>query len=133
VILVDTGVWIDWFRDRDTPAVRWLADAIDTHENLCTCGIVLTEILQGVMSPQEAVEVERTLGTLRYLPIGREVFILAAEIYRAARGAGKTVRSTVDCIIAACAIANGASLAQNDRDFLAIQEVSPLKLVPIAP
>jgi predicted nucleic acid-binding protein len=48
VILVDTSVWIDFFAGRDARHVSKLEQLIRANENLALCGIVLTEILQGI-------------------------------------------------------------------------------------
>ena len=131
MILVDTSVWIDFFRGRDTPAATWLQNALAHDEDLCLCGIVLTEILQGLCAPGQVAAVERALQPLLYLPMDREVYVEAAAIYRRARAKGTTIRNTVDCLIAACAIAHGIPLAQNDRDYRTIATVSSLKLTSL--
>ena len=56
---------------------------------------------------------------------------VAASLARQARAAGRPIRSTVACVIAAVAIRSGMPVATVDRDFLAIAEVAPLELVPI--
>jgi len=133
VILVDTSVWVEYLRDRDreSPAADWLDRAILRGETPCVCGVVLTEVLQGVRGQAEHRKVTRTLDHLPYIPTSREVHVLAAQIYRAARARGRTIRNTVDCIIAACAIANGVALAQRDRDFQIIADLSDLRLVDL--
>ncbi len=73
----------------------------------------------------------RTLDRLPYIPTDREAYVLAADIYRAARARGRTIRNTVDCIIAACAIVNDVALAERGRDFHTIAELSDLRLVEL--
>jgi predicted nucleic acid-binding protein len=53
----------------------------------------------------------------------------SAEIYRALRKKGRTIRSPADCLIAACAIQETASLLEDDADFRAIADVAPLELI----
>jgi predicted nucleic acid-binding protein len=127
MILVDTSAWIDYFRDADTPATQRLVAALSADDNICTCGIVLTEILQGVKSDRERNELIEHFDSLIYLPMPRDAYLQAAEFYRAARKAGRTIRSTIDCLIAACAVANQVDLLDADRDFEAIAAVSTLK------
>ncbi len=129
MILVDTSVWIDFFRGTHSAETRWLASALKNDEDLCICGMVLTEILQGIDDRNQYRRVKRSLDALLFLPTTRVAYELAAEIYRAAKRAGKTVRNSVDCIIAACAIVNKASLVQCDRDYRTLAGVSKLKLV----
>ncbi len=131
MILVDTSVWIDYFRGVDSPEARRLASDIAGDEDVCICGMILTEILQGIKSESQYGTVKRSLEALLYLPISRDAYHLAADIYRAARKRGKTIRNTVDCIIAACAITNNVRLLQKDRDYLTIASVSKLKLVSV--
>ena len=130
MMLVDTSVWIDYFRGNETPETDRLVDALSRDEDLCICGLILTEILQGIPSPKQYRQVKRLLKPLIYLPVSREAHILAADIYRAARAEGKTIRNSVDCIIAACAVTHNVPLLQSDRDFLAIEAVSKLRIAP---
>ena len=60
-------------------------------------------------------------------PMGEDVFTEAAQLYRAARRAGLTIRSGVDCLIAACAIRHDIVVLHSDRDFTALAKVSALK------
>lgn len=128
MILVDTSVWIDLTRKRQGPSGRWLVTTNARNEVFCTCGVVVTEILQGIRSQRDYQEVTRELRSLAYLPTTRAAYELAADIYRAARARGKTIRNTTDCIIAACAITNNVPLAQKDKDFVTIADLSDLEL-----
>jgi len=129
VTMVDTSVWVDHFRGTPTPEVAWLEDAIADDADLCVCGTVLTEILQGVRSDAEVATVQQAMDELIYLETSRDDHVNAAAIYRAARKKGKTVRNAVDCVIAACAIAHDVPLLQSDRDFEIIASVSKLRLI----
>ena len=131
MILVDTSVWIDFFRGKAAPEADWLASALSSEENLCTCGIVLTEVLQGVLDDREHTRVMNKMIPLIYLPLSMQGFELAARIYRKARKEGKTVRHSVDCMIAACAIEHRVPLLQRDRDFEVIAGVSSLRIQSI--
>ena len=128
MILVDTSVWVDYFRRGESPEAICLQAVILDDAELSINGLILTEVLQGIGSDRECAEAERELSGLTYLLMTRESHVLAADIYRRARRKGKTVRSPADCMIAACAIAHQATLLQRDRDFAAIAEVSDLKL-----
>ncbi len=128
MILVDTSVWVDYFRGNESAQAGRLVSALEADEDLCICGIILTEILQGITSRKQREKVVRLLDTVIYLPAPREVHELAADIYARVRAGGRIIRNTVDCIIAACAIVHGIPLLQRDRDFQIIAEVSELKL-----
>lgn len=131
MILVDTGVWIDHFRGRASPEAVTLAAAIERDEDLCISGIILTEILQGIASEKEYHSVRSLLGTLIFLSMPKESYELAANIYRRAKENGCTVRNTIDCLIAACAVFHDAALLQNDKDYQVIHRFSKLKLVSV--
>ena len=128
MILVDTSVWIELSRQRDAELAQWLASAVADGRKLCICGVILTEILQGIRSDHQYWATKRSLQSLLYLRTERSAYTLAADIYRAARARGKTIRNTTDCIIAACAITNNVPLAQKDKDFVTIAELSDLGL-----
>jgi predicted nucleic acid-binding protein len=128
----DTSVWIDALRGHRTRAVALLQHALRHGERVAITDIVLTEILQGLADR----EVPRVTERLDALPLLRleslEDFRRSAALYRAARAAGRTVRSTTDCLIASVCIREGVPLLHADRDFDTIAEVSELTLVPVA-
>ena len=117
---VDTSVWIDFFAGRDLPHVVALEQFIHNEEDLALCGIVLTEILQGIASDSTYRRVRLHLKPLIMLPMPETVFIKAAELYRRLRKEGITIRKTNDCIIAATVLEHGCRLLHNDKDFEAI-------------
>ncbi|HZF12811.1 MAG TPA: PIN domain-containing protein [Thermoanaerobaculia bacterium] len=57
---------------------------------------------------------------------GSEVFEEAAQLYRVARRNGLTIRSSVDCLIAACALRHGLTVLHHDRDFPMLARICPL-------
>ena len=129
MVLVDTSVWIHFFKGTQTSQVAILEDLIQSDEDLCISGVILTEVLQGIQSD---IDYRRTLdyfATLIYLPMDQSSFVLAGNLYRGARRMGLTIRSTIDCLIAACAIHHSIPLLKNDRDFQAIARCSRLKLL----
>ena len=104
MILVDTSVWIDFFAGRDLPHVATLERLIQESNDLALCGIVLTEILQGIADDATYRRLRRYLEPLIMLPMHQSVFIQAADIYRSLRKKGVTIRKTNGCIIAATAL-----------------------------
>jgi predicted nucleic acid-binding protein len=127
MILVDTTVWIDLFSGKDSVCTRKLKKAIEEEEDLCTCGLIMTEVLQGIRNDSDFSKTLAILQDLLYLLMCQETFLRAAEIYRSCRKRGLTIRKTNDCIIAAVCIDNTAFLLHNDRDFNAIARHSPLQ------
>lgn len=128
MMLVDTSVWIDFFAARSTAQVAVLESSIDQKEDLCLCGVVLTEVLQGIRDDKQYKQTESVLSNLIYLPMDQSTFLLAANIYRTLRSRGITIRNSVDCMIAAVCIEHKADLLHNDRDFDHIADVSDLQV-----
>ena len=129
MILVDTSVWIDFFAGRDLPHVATLEQFIHDSQDIALCGIILTEILQGIANDTTHRRVRRYLVPLILLPMPEAVFARAADIYRRLRKQGTTLRKTNDCIIAATALQHHCRLLHNDKDFAPIASDYPLKAV----
>jgi predicted nucleic acid-binding protein len=129
MILVDSTVWIDFFRGVDSVFRMKLHELIAQEEDVCLTAIHLTEILQGIKND---LEFERTKRYLLWFPIiplqNLETHIHAAKIFRICRRSGHTVRKTVDCLIAAMAIEQDLILFHNDRDFDRIAACTSLKV-----
>ena len=127
MILVDTSVWIDYFAGTKNNYCTCLKTAIMNSEDLCTCGVIFTEVLQGIRHDKEFDKVLQVIDDLLYLPQQKSTHILAAEIYRFLRKKGKTIRKPIDCIIAAVSIENSAFILHNDKDFVVIAKHFPLQ------
>ena len=128
LILVDTSVWIEFFRGRNTPEALYLSQAIENEEDLCTCGPVVQEVLQGIRADADHAKTKEYLLSLVYLPVGMVRYLDAADIYRSARRKGHNLWKLIECVIAACAIRQSAFLLERDADFDAIARYAPLKL-----
>ena len=117
MILVDSSVWIDFFRGTVTPQV----DALDRllGEELVAIGdLMMTEVLQGFASERDFNKARRMLGALDLVEIGgRDVMIEAARYFRDLRARGITIRKTIDTLIATRCIVSGYRLLYSDRDF----------------
>jgi hypothetical protein len=124
VVLVDTSVWIEVFR---RPARVRLDDVVD-FEEVVTCLPVVQEVLQGFANERAFVLARDAMRALPAVesPLGRDVVEQAVDLYRSARRAGLTVRSGVDCLIAACAIRHSLAVLHCDRDYDTLARISPL-------
>ncbi|MCA9443556.1 MAG: PIN domain nuclease [Candidatus Omnitrophica bacterium] len=129
MVLVDSSAWIEFFGGKDSRPVRSIEGLIDRNESLCICGIVLTEVLQGIRSDSAFRKTRDHFEDLVYLPMSQETFHQAAIIYRSLRKRGITVRKSVDCMIAAVAIEFDIPLLHADRDFEPIQKHCGLRVV----
>jgi len=117
VILVDSSVWVDYFRGTVTPEADRL-DALLGTEPLATGDLVLTEVLQGFRDDREFEQARRLLTSLDVVALGgHEIAIQAARYFRALRERGVTTRKTIDTVIATRCIVDGYSLLYSDREF----------------
>jgi predicted nucleic acid-binding protein len=129
MIVIDTTVWIDFLEARGTPFDLHLEGLIKEKASLALTDLIYCEVLQGIL---EDLTFRRARDLLRSYPVlrvrGLRTFEHAAQIYRACRRKGFTVRNTVDCVIAATCLEAGAELYHNDRDFETIARVRGLRL-----
>lgn len=87
-VLVDSTVWIDFLRGRETTQTLKLEQCLDRRDDLCCCGFVVAEVLQGIRDEREYVATKRQLDGLVYLDDDRSTFELGATIYRELRRKG---------------------------------------------
>ena len=117
MILVDSSVWIDYFRGKRSSEVDRL-HALFGEEALIGGDIILAEVLQGFRSQADFDASLRLFATLLTVDlVGREVAIEAARNFRRLRAKGVTVRKTIDTLIATWCILNDVPLLYSDRDF----------------
>jgi predicted nucleic acid-binding protein len=117
MILVDSSVWVDYFRGIATPQADRL-DALLGEQELLVADVVLTEVLQGFDADRDFNTALGLLAGFEVIAIGgEEIAVEAARNFRALRARGITVRKTIDTLIATRCIRDGLSLLYSDRDF----------------
>jgi predicted nucleic acid-binding protein len=117
VILVDSSVWIDYFRGRSTPQTDFL-DARLGEELIAIGDLILTEVLQGFDRSRDFEAARRLLTTLTIIELcGPQIAVRAAQNFRTLRALGVTPRKTIDTIIATCCIEQNLPLLYSDREF----------------
>ena len=117
MILVDSSVWIDYFRGEATPQAEML-DALLGNEPLVVGDLILAEVLQGFQGERDFNQAKQLLMSFEIIEIaGRDVAIQAARNFRTLRGHGVTVRKTIDTLIATRCINSGLILLHSDKDF----------------
>jgi predicted nucleic acid-binding protein len=126
VVLVDTSVWVEVFRKSPRLNLERLVD----FDDVVTCLPVVQEVLQGFDAEAAFIRAREALTALPIVevPLGRDVFLQAVDLYRAARRQGVTVRSGTDCLIAVCALRNHLEVLHYDRDFDALAGISALRV-----
>ena len=129
MILVDSSVWVDYFRGKATRQTE-LLDSLLGNQLLAIGDLILTEVLQGFDHDREFRRAKVFLTSLEVVDLGGEIVaVQAAKNFRKLRSAGVTVRKTIDCIIATWCIENGNELLHADRDFDAFEAHLGLRVV----
>ena len=117
MILVDSSVWIDYFRGTATPQAEKL-DSLLGSEPIATGDLILTEVLQGFVSDRDFNQAKKLMTSLVIVELtGQSIAIQAAKNFRVLRSFGVTVRKTIDTVIATRCIESGLPLLYSDRDF----------------
>ena len=117
MILVDSSVWIDYFRGAATPEADTL-DALLGTEPLATGDLILTEVLKGFAADADFARARKLLMSLTIVHLGGVgIAVKAAQNFRRLRARGVSVRKTIDTVIAtyALALASGAAYATAAR------------------
>lgn len=117
MILVDSSVWIDYFRGTDTPQTQKL-DELLGHELIAIGDLILAEVLQGFVSDRDFKQASKLLLSLTILDLGgQDIAVQAAKNFRILRTNGITVRKTIDTLIATYCITHDLPLLYSDLDF----------------
>lgn len=129
MIVVDTTVWVDYLRGMPTPQADWL-DANLLRERFGLTDLILCEVLQGMTTERDFDAVRRELLNFDILMMGGiELAITTARNYRRLRAEGRTVRRTIDSLIATFCLLEGHTLLHSDRDYDPFEEVLGLSVV----
>lgn len=128
-ILVDSAIWIDLFAARQTPAVSRFKEFVRQQQRICICGLIITEVLQGVRQDSQLRKLESMFCRMPYLPMSRSTFVRAGKMFRQLRAGGISIRNTIDCLIAAIVLEHKVKLLSVDRDFYFIQAQFALDLI----
>jgi len=129
VVIVDTTVWIDYLRGARSPETDWLDQELD-RQRLALTDIIFCEVLQGLRDDDAAKQVEDLLLRFEMFDTGGvDLAREAARNYRTLRRRGRTVRKTIDCLIATFCIREGHSLLHRDRDFDPFEKLLELSVV----
>ena len=131
-MIVDTSVWIEFFSASESLASGWLADRISANATVIVPEVVMMELLIGGTDESTAAVRRRLLQRFTIEPIApvRDAED-AAAIHRRCRRGGDTIRSLIDCQVAAMALRIGATVAHRDRDYEVIRTHCGLHTQPL--
>ena len=127
MILVDTSIWIEVFRSRNSLDL----ESITPLEEVVTCLPIIQEVLQGFRDERSFRIARDAMFALPIIesPLEASLFEEAVGLYRTARHAGLTIRSSVDCLIAACALRHGLTVFHIGRDYAQLAKISRLSVL----
>lgn len=129
MVLVDSSVWIDYFRGVHTRQTERL-DSLLGAEALAVGDLIVTEVLQGFRDERAFDQARDALEEFTLVEIaGYDIALQAAKNHRALKTRGISVRKTIDTLIATKCIEDGFSLLHSDRDFEPFVEHLGLKSV----
>ncbi len=126
MFLVDTSVWIDYINDKQTEQVNYLDHLLSNPLAVGLTELIYLEILQGAKD-QKSFDLFKAYfagQNFYYFSDSLKSHTAAAQLYYDCRKKGITIRSTIDCLIAQCAIENDLVLLHNDKDFKQIAKVA---------
>lgn len=117
MILVDSSVWIDYFRSADTPQVA-LLDSLFGRTRIAVGDLIAAEVLQGVRDDKQFKLVKKVFDSFTRLDLcGYDLALKASQNYRLLRSRGVTIRKTIDNLIATRCVEDDLTLLHADKDF----------------
>lgn len=128
-VLVDTSAWVDFLNGYDSPEAMAVSELLKGEDDVCTCGVVVAEVFQGLRENKEYQEIASLFSEMTFLESsGIPTYFRTAELYRTLRKQGITVRSTIDCLITVLAADNNCRILARDCDIETIVSSGLIKL-----
>jgi predicted nucleic acid-binding protein len=129
VVIVDTTVWVDYLRGARNSETDYFHREV-ARQRFGLTDLILCEVLQGIDNDEAFGRVLRELWKFQIFETGgEELAIASAKNFRVLRRRGRTVRKTIDSLIATFCITQGHSLLHRDRDFDHFEEGLGLAVV----
>jgi predicted nucleic acid-binding protein len=134
VYIVDSSAWIEYFRRTGSHADAEVTRMVELESP--TAGVtepVIMELLAGARDTGNFRRIERLTRAMPLVQVDPACdFTEAGALYKALRDEGITIRSRVDCLIAAIAWRRNATVVHADRDFDAIASRYPVRVMSLA-
>ena len=131
MIVVDSSVWIAYFKNQPRQFAELFTEIIDSGDDIVIIPIILSEILSGFKSDLDFNKALKVMELIPIIPVSNKDHIEAAKLFRHLRKNGLTIRGVVDCLIAHMCINTQSMLLTVDKDFTQIAKHSSLKLVEV--
>jgi len=126
-ILIDTSVWIEYFRNQSPVFVAFVAELVKTRE-ICVPRIILAELMQGAKSEKELTVIAEFMDAFIIIDQTEQTWINAGRLSHELRRKGKNINLT-DCYIAVIAQENNCAILTLDRHFKDIRQYAGIKLI----
>jgi len=126
MVLVDTSVWIAFFREGSSPPARKLDMLLEEGE-ACICGLIEAELLPGLQRKDRA-RLRTLMAGLPCLETATDIWTAVAYIQERSLAQGLGPFSIPDLIVAAVALRHKVPLFSLDKHFLSIARVTGLQL-----
>ena len=128
MILVDSSIWVDHFRNAESEAATALQQAMLANEDIAIIPLILTEVLMGFRDERSFRSARSVMGKVPQLPVSLNTYVHAAILFRSLQKRGITIRGAIDCIIAQTCLETSSELMTLDKDFLSIAKFTALKV-----
>lgn len=133
MILVDSCVWIDYLKGRESAGTLFVDRLIARADaELCVSGIIAFEVLRGVSEPGERKLVTRIFERLERRDYRHDSLAETLRYDLNCRRHGVTLSKLGDWLIVQTALDHDLELLTSDKDFRRIAPYVPVRLVPIA-
>lgn len=131
MILVDTSAWVEFDRATGSTVDVRLTELISTDGPIAVTEPVMMEILAGARTDARERDLRRLLQRFHLHTVDPAPdFEAAARIYRQCRQNGVTPRGLLDCLIAAVAWRNNATLLARDIDLHRVASIVGIGMDP---
>ena len=128
-IVVDTSVWIEFFRKHE-PYYSIVTRLIDDAQVGC-CGILLAELMQGAKSDKELAVLDDFPRVFPFIAETPLLWAAAGKLAFQLRRKGVTIGLS-DCYIAVAAASFRAQVATLDSHFDVLGKPAKITLYPLA-
>ena len=133
-MLIETSAWLDYLYYNRSPKVdSFLDQYLAGKQPVDTTPIIYQEVLQGIRKDKDFRQIRQNFASYRFFQFSnqQEAAEKAATIYRDCRKKGLTIRKAHDCMIALVCLEFDLELLHLDRDFDAIAQVYPLRIISL--
>ncbi len=124
--IVDSSLWVDYFRKRTPAAVKAQVDGIVRGADVASCAPILFELLRAV-PPKEGRKIEEFFATIPLLETPGSLWSDAGHLGQKCAQSG-LLTPAIDLLIAQICIHHDVLITTYDADFKKIASVSSLRL-----